>query len=83
MTAFSQNWLSPMICSECKGDGGWFPIVGEGHNRLGYPYPIEGPWQRCQICKGRGHMEGSEEDGSASSSEEGSWSNGEPKDNHR
>lgn len=52
-----------MICSECKGKGGWYPVVGEGHNSLGHPYPIEGHWQRCPVCKGRGHLEGSELEG--------------------
>lgn len=69
-----------MICSECKGDGGWYPIVGEGENSLGHPYPIEGPWQRCQVCKGRGHLEGSEEYASASFSTEVSCQDGESKE---
>ena len=74
-----------MICSECKGDGGWFPITGVGHNRLGYEYPIEGPWQSCQVCKGTGYLVGSDvkEDTSTSFSVDVPCQNGEPEDNHR
>lgn len=72
-----------MICSECKGDGGWYPVVGEGRNSLGYPYPIEGCWQRCQVCKGRGHLEGSEKENACSSYDgKVASQNGEPQDNH-
>ena len=70
-----------MICSECKGERGWFPIIDEGHNRLGYVYPIEGPWQCCQVCKGTGHLKGSEEEASEPFSVGVPCQNGEPEDN--
>jgi len=40
-----------VACRECNGQGGWYPIEGEGRTSLGFPYPIHGPWRDCPECE--------------------------------
>ena len=44
-------------CPECAGEGGHYPIIGEGQTTNGTYYPIEGDWVDCKgECEGTGKV---------------------------